>query len=107
LKHCDDGGAVPPSEWVFPSNVKEGHHLVGIKNIREGVRPAHAMRHTFRTTLAQLGAAGDQSRMLMGHSMHGDVSRDYITSSLVIESLRPIANAVSGRYLTIIPGIVE
>jgi hypothetical protein len=60
------------------------------------------MRHTFRTTLAQLGAAGDQSRMLMGHSMRGDVSRDYITSSLVIESLRPITNAVSEQYGKII-----
>jgi triacylglycerol esterase/lipase EstA (alpha/beta hydrolase family) len=64
------------------------------------------MRHTFRTTLAQLGAAGDQSRMLMGHSMGGDVSRDYITSALVIESLRPITNAVSERYMTIVPGIL-
>jgi integrase len=101
-----DSGAVPPSEWVFPSNTKAGHHLVGVKNIREGVRPPHSMRHTFRTTLAQLGAAGDQSRMLMGHSMGGDVSRDYITSALVIESLRPITNAVSERYMTIVPGIL-
>ena len=97
-----DGGAVPPSEWAFPSNTKAGCHLVGVKNIREGVRPPHAMRHTFRTTLAQLGAAGDQSRMLMGHSMGGDVSRNYITAPLVIESLRPITNAVSERYLKIL-----
>src|ERR1017187_7138521 len=33
--------AVPPSEWAFPSNAKAGHHLVGVKNIREGVRPPH------------------------------------------------------------------
>jgi integrase len=97
-----DGGAVPPSEWAFPSNTKAGCHLVGVKNIREGVRPPHAMRHTFRTTLAQLGAAADQSRMLMGHSMGGDVSRNYITAPLVIESLRPITNAVSERYLRIL-----
>jgi integrase len=97
-----DGGAVPPSPWVFPSPTKEGRHLVGVKNVVEGVRPAHAMRHTFRTTLAQLGVSTDQSRMLMGHSMGGDVSRDYITSSLVIESLRPITNAVSEHYLRIL-----
>jgi integrase len=100
-----DSGEVPPSEWVFPSPMKAGGHLVGVKNVVEGVRPAHAMRHTFRTTLAQLGAAGDQSRLLMGHSMGGDVSRNYITSALVIESLRPITNAVSERYWTIIPEI--
>jgi integrase len=102
-----DGGAVPPSEWVFPSHTKAGCHLAAVKNIREGVRAPHSMRHTFRTTLAQLGAAGDQSRMLMGHSMRGDVSRDYITSALVIESLRPITNAVSEQYVTIIPAILE
>ena len=90
-----DGGAVPPSEWLFPSPTKAGCHLVGVKNVVEGVRPAHAMRHTFRTTLAQLGVSTDQSRMLMGHSMGGDVSRNYITAPLVIESLRPITNAVS------------
>jgi len=101
-----DGGTVPPSEWVFPSPTKPGRHLVGVKNVIEGVRPAHSMRHTFRTVLAQLGAAGDQSRMLMGHSMGGDVSRDYITSALVIESLRPITNAVAARYAEIIPGIL-
>ena len=101
-----DGGAVPPSEWLFPSPKKAGCHLVGVKNVVEGVRPPHSMRHTFRTTLAQLGAAGDQARMLMGHAMGGDVSRDYITSSLVIESLRPITNAVSERYVTIVPGIL-
>jgi integrase len=100
-----DGGAVPPSEWVFPSHKKAGCHVAFVKNIREGVRPPHSMRHTFLTTLAQLGAAGDQSRMLMGHSMRGDVSRDYITSSLVIESLRPITNAVSEHYLKIVPEI--
>jgi integrase len=103
LRAYRDGGAVPPSEWVFPSNTKEGRHLVAVKNIREGVRPPHAMRHSFRTTLAELGAAPDQSRLLMGHSMRGDVSRDYITESpLLIESLRPITNAVSEHYLRIL-----
>jgi integrase len=100
-----DGGAVPPSDWVFPSI--KGGHLARVKNDREGVRPPHTMRHTFRTTLAELGAASDQARMLMGHSMGGDVSRNYITSSLVMESLRPITNAVSEHYTKIIPGIVE
>jgi integrase len=103
LRAYRDGGAVPPSEWVFPSNTKEGRHLVGVKNVREGVRPPHAMRHSFRTTLAELGAAPDQSRLLMGHSMRGDVSRDYITESpLLIESLRPITNAVTEHYLKVL-----
>jgi integrase len=107
LRSYRDGGEVPPSEWVFPSPMRAGRHLVGVKNVVEGVRPPHAMRHSFRTTLAELGAAPDQSRLLMGHSMRGDVSRDYITESpLLIESLRPITNAVSERYVTIVPGIL-
>ena len=64
--------------------------------------PAHRLRHTFRTTLAELGVSSDQSRMLMGHSMGGDVSRGYITAPLLIESLRPIANAVAEHYVKVV-----
>jgi integrase len=77
-----DGGEVPPSDWVFPSIRREGEHIVGVKNDREGAGPAHRLRHTFRTTLAELKASSDQSRLLMGHSMSGDVSRGYITAPL-------------------------
>ena len=95
-------GDVPPSEWVFPSSVFDGKHIVAVKNTNEGVGPAHRLRHTFRTTLAELGAAPDQARMLMGHSMAGDVSRGYITAPLLVESLRPITNAVAEHYSKII-----
>jgi len=37
----------------------------------------------------------------MGHSMGGDVSRGYITAPLVVESLRPIVNAVAAHYVKI------
>jgi integrase len=98
---------VPPSPWVFPSTVRDGQHIVGVKNTKEGVQPAHRLRHSFRTTLAELGAPPDQARLLMGHSMGGDVSRGYITAPLVVESLRPWVNAVAEHYLKIIPGIVK
>jgi integrase len=98
---------VPPSDWVFPSPVIEGAHLIDVKNPNEGVGPAHRLRHTFRTTLAELGASPDQARMLMGHSMGGDVSRGYISTALVIESMRPTVNAVAQHYTKMIPGIVE
>ncbi len=96
---------VPPSDWLFPSSVIDGAHIIDVKNPNEGVGPAHRLRHTFRTTLAELGAAPDQARMLMGHSMGGDVSRGYISTPLVVESLRPIINAVSRHYLTINPNL--
>lgn len=94
---------VPASRWVFPSNVLDRDHLKDVKNANEGVGPAHRLRHTFRTTLARLGATTDQSRLLMGHSLGGnDVSSGYITAPLLIESLRPITNAVAEWYTTII-----
>ncbi len=92
----------PPSEWVFPSPTVDGAHLGDVKNTREGVGPAHRLRHTFRTTLAELGVSSDQARLLMGHSMGGDVSRGYIHSSLVLDALRPISNAVAGHYCKIL-----
>ncbi|PYT19496.1 MAG: hypothetical protein DMG59_00140 [Acidobacteria bacterium] len=97
-----DGGEVSPSEWVFPSSAREGNHIVGVKNDKEGVGPAHRLRHTFRTMLAQLGASPDQARMLMGHSMGGDISRGYITAPHVVESLRPLTNAATKHYLRIV-----
>jgi integrase len=102
LKAYQASGEVPPSEWLFPSNVRDGQHIIGVKNDKEGAGPAHRLRHTFRTTLAQLGISSDQSRMLMGHSMGGDVSRGYITAPLVVESLRPVTNAVAETYLRIL-----
>lgn len=94
--------SIPPSDWVFPSSVINGNHIVDVKNDKDGVAPAHRLRHTFRTTLAEIGATPDQARMLMGHSMGGDVSRGYITAPLLIESLRPVTNAVAERYLKIV-----
>jgi integrase len=95
-------GDVPPSEWLFPSAVNGEHHIVNVRDDKRGVASAHHLRHTFRTILAQLGASPDQARLLMGHSMSGDVSRGYITAGLLVESLRPITNAVSERLAAII-----
>jgi len=97
-----DSGEVPPSEWMFPSNAKPDRHIVGVRDDKRGILSPHHLRHTFRTTLAELGATPDQARLLMGHSMGGDVSRGYITAPLLMESLRPIANAVAARYVEIL-----
>jgi integrase len=94
-----DAEQAPPSRWVFPSPSKADAHVVAVRNDKQGVPSAHHMRHTYRTVLFELGATTDQARMLMGHSMGGDVSRSYITAGLVIESLRPITNAVSERLV--------
>lgn len=94
------GGRVPPSNWVFPSPAKPEGHLANVRD--DNVTSAHHLRHTFRTTLAELGATSDQARLLMGHSMGGDVSRGYITAPLLVESLRPLVNAMAEHYAKIL-----
>ncbi len=94
----------PPDEgdWVFPSPQKPGAHIVAARDDKRGVVSAHHLRHTYRTTLAELGATPDQARLLLGHSLSGDVSRGYITAHLLVESLRPLADAVADRYAEIL-----
>lgn len=100
---------IVPGEWVFPSPSRDGAHIINSKNAKQGVGGAHHLRHTFRTVLAlpEIGAGPDGSLLLMGHSMSGNVSTSYITSSVVLEGLRPIVNAVAAHYCKIVPGIVE
>jgi len=101
-----DGGQVPPGQWAFPSPAKPDHHLTNVRDGKHGVLSAHHLRHTFRTTLAELGATSDQARLLMGHSLGGDVSWGYVTAPLLVESLRPVTNAVSERLLSILGDLV-
>jgi integrase len=88
----------PDSEWVFESPQRPGRHIIAARDDKRGVVSAHHLRHTYRTTLAQLGCPPDSARLLLGHSLSGDVSRGYITPGLVVESLRPWAEAVAARY---------
>ena len=88
----------PNPEWVFESPQKPGRHVVAARDDRRGVVSAHHLRHTYRTTLAQLGCPPDSARLLLGHSLSGDVSRGYITAGLVVESLRPWSEAVAAHY---------
>src|ERR1700674_2706989 len=84
---CRDSSDIPPSPWVFPSNVIDGAHITAVRNQREGVAAAHHLRHSYRTVLTELGATRDQARLLMGHSLGSDVSSGYISAPLVVESL--------------------
>jgi integrase len=102
LKAYKNCNSVPPSDWVFPSPTRAEGHLVDVKNIKEGVSAKYHLRHTFRTTLTALGITGDQIRLLMGHSLGGDVSSGYISAPLLVESLRPAVNALAAQYLKIL-----
>ncbi len=63
-----DSGEVVPSEWVFPSPVRDGAHIVETRDDKHNVASAHRLRHLFRTCIAQLGGSEDQAKLLMGHS---------------------------------------
>ncbi len=91
------------ADWVFPSPVRPSEPLwAQVRNDKQGVPPPHRLRHTFRTRLVELGATPDQARLLLGHSLAGDVSRGYITPHLLVESLRPLANAVAERFAAVL-----
>jgi integrase len=94
----------PPTEagWVFPSPFKVGEHITEARDDKRGVGGAHHLRHTYRTMLAELGCPPDSARLLLGHSLSGDVSRGYITRRLVVDSLRPWAEQVAERYAAIL-----
>jgi integrase len=96
-----DDSKVPPSDWVFPSDRRDGHHLVNVKDEKSGVSPKYHLRHTFKTRLTGLGFTTEQAKLLMGHSLGGDVSTGYVTAPLLIESLRPVVNALATHYLEV------
>ncbi len=89
--------------WVFPSPVRPGEPLSArVRDDKRGVCSAHHLPHTMRTRLAEVGATPDLARIALGHSMTQDVSQRYITTSLLVESVRPVLNAVAERYVRIL-----
>jgi integrase len=101
LKTYRDGDSVPPSEWAFPGR-RKNPHVTNVKNDKDGVKAKYRLRHTFKTRLTGLGFTTDQAKLLMGHSLGGDVSTGYISAPLLIESLRPVTNALSAEYLKVL-----
>lgn len=94
----------PPTEagWLFPSKYKPEEHIAAARDDKRGVASAHHLRHTYRTMLAQLGCPPDSARLLLGHSLSGDVSRGYITAHLVVDSLRPWVEKLAEKYAGIL-----
>jgi integrase len=87
--------------WLFPSPANPEQPLwAQVRNV--GMPPAHALRHTMRTRLAEAGATPDLARIVLGHSLSQDVSQRYITASLLVEAVRPLVNAVAERYAEVL-----
>ena len=55
-------------------------------------------RHTYRTLATAAGASEIAIRLLMGHSLQGDVSFDYLTADL--DWLRRAQGSISDYILT-------
>jgi len=91
-----------PGAWVFESPLRAGQPVSrSFAAPVAGISP-HRLRHTFRTRLVGLGATPDQARLLLGHSLGGDVSTAYITAPLLIESLRPLTNKLAEEYARVL-----
>lgn len=89
--------------WVFPSPVRPGQPMSPqVRDDKRGVVSAHHLRHTMRTRLAEAGATPDLARIVLGHSLTQDVSQRYITAGLLVESVRPLVNAVAEKYAEIL-----
>lgn len=83
--------------WVFPSPRNPERPLYSqVRNA--GLPPAHSLRHTMRTRLAEAGATPDLARIALGHALTQDVSQRYITTALLVEAVRPLMNAVAEKY---------
>jgi integrase len=83
--------------WLFPSPANPERPLwAQVRNA--GMPPAHALRHTMRTRLAEVGTPPDLARVLLGHALTRDVSERYLTRSLLLEAARPYLDHVTAIY---------
>ena len=57
----------------------------------------HVFRHSYRTLATSSGASEIAIRLLMGHSLHGDVSFDYLTAD--VDWLRRRQDSISEYIL--------
>lgn len=87
--------------WIFPSPLRGGEPLHARIKTR-GVAPPHRLRHSMRTRLAEAGAPPDLARVALGHSLGQNVSERYITTSLLVEAVRPFINDVAEKYAEIL-----
>lgn len=99
LRRYQDDAA--PSEWVFPSPYRVDQPMAS--QVKEkGIPSPHALRHTARTVLAELGCPIETAKVLLGHSLQSSVSEKYITPSLLAEPARPWAEKLAERYAEIL-----
>lgn len=92
-----------PSQWLFPSPRKDAP-LQDVWRSKDGLPSPHHLRHTYRTTLAALGAPPDIARLLLGHAPGRDISAHYITAHApaLLETLRHWTNKVCEAYEAIL-----
>jgi integrase len=69
IDKVDLGDLPPPAAYVAQKGDKARTH-------------PHVLRHTYRTLATASGASEIAIRLLMGHSLQGDVSFDYLTADL-------------------------
>ncbi len=100
----------PGSPWVFPSERKNGDHLIKPRNDKNGLPLPHALRHTYKTHSVIAGVREVESCLLMNHRMPG-VNFDYISREVTIEGyLRPAQERITAyflRHFGLLPAVPE
>lgn len=121
-RHCAQSSASPTNPYVFPSlrgsrlrggaipDAEDRRHVDKLNF--EGLTPSaayveqrgddasvhpHVFRHTYRTLATSAGASEIAIRLLMGHSLQGDVSFDDLTADL--DWLRRAQETISAYIL--------
>jgi integrase len=74
------------SEWLWPSESGAGHV---VEPNRKGLPGPHALRHVARSLLIASSCPYAESAILLGHSLGGGATANYVHAPMLLASLRP------------------
>ena len=84
--------------WVFPSDRKNGAHIMKPRDDKHGLPLPHVLRHTYRTHALIARVDYINTCLLMNHAIGGS-SAGYITRDITIEHLRVSQEQITAHFL--------
>lgn len=85
------------SEWVFPS--RSGGYVRDMRRGSVDCNP-HAFRRLFRTVCAEVGVDLTMAKVLLNHSMGGDISLRYVSKAHLLPAMKEAAEKVAARLVS-------
>jgi integrase len=95
-----------PDTWVFPSMTSGTGHTVETKN-KALDRSPHALRHTFRGMCAGAKVTKTHSKILMLHTIAGEIHDEYMSVPSMFAQLAQAADEVAAYILRHLPKDAE